>query len=168
MATLEIKNETTEKEQVMAKRIIKADANTCYKLLNDARLGNISDAAKLDVLRVLRALRPIAKELEEEHIAALGKLKPDGYDERLHAAQLYEAAQKDGKTAAITATEYIDIINEIRRYDAIIRENDATLLNGEVEVELPCLDENVLIELMTTNGWTAGQMMAVEDIAGKE
>lgn len=153
----------------MAKRTIKAgDANTCYKLLNDARLGNIADAAKLDVLRVLRALRPIAKGLEEEHTAALGKLKPDGYDERLHAAQLYEAAQKDGKTSSITATEYIDIIHEIRRYDAIIRDNDATLLNGEVEVELPCLSEDTLIELMTTNGWTAGQMMAVEDIAGKE
>ena len=117
---------------------------------------------------MLRALRPIAKELEEEHTTALGKLKPEGYDERLHAAQLYEAAQKDGKTAAITATEYLDIICEIRRYDAIIRDNDATLLNKEVEVELPCLSEDVLIELMTTNGWTAGQMMAVEDIAGKE
>lgn len=153
----------------MAKRTIKAgDANACYKLLNDARLGNIADDAKLDVLRVLRVLRPIAKGLEEEHTAALGKLKPDGYDERLHAAQLYEAAQKDGKTAAITATEYIDIIHEIRRYDEAIRAYDATLLNGEVEVELPCLSEDVLIELMTTNGWTAGQMMAVEDIAGKE
>lgn len=153
----------------MAKKTIKAgDANACYKLLNDARLGNISDAAKLDVLRVLRALRPIAKGLEEEHTAALNKLKPDGYDERLHAAQLYEAAQKDGKTAAITATEYINIINEIRRYDEAIRAYDATLLNGEVEVELPCLSEDVLIEMMNTNGWTAGQMMAVEDIAGKE
>lgn len=153
----------------MVKRTIKAgDASACYKLLNDARLGNIADAAKLDVLRVLRVLRPIAKGLEEEHTAALNKLKPDGYDERLHAAQLYEAAQKDGKTAAITATEYIDIIHEMRRYDTIIRANDATLLNGEVEVELPCLSEDTLLELMTTNGWTAGQMMAVEDVCGKE
>jgi len=152
----------------MVKKTIKAgDANACYKLLNDARLGNIADAAKLDVLRVLRALRPIAKGLEEEHTAALGKLKPEGYDERLQAAQLYEAAQKDGKTSSISATEYIDIIHEIRRYDEAIRAYDATLLNGEVEVELPCLDKDVLIELMSTNGWTAGQELAVEDIAGK-
>jgi len=152
----------------MVKKTIKAgDANACYKLLNDARLGNIADAAKLDVLRVLRALRPIAKGLEEEHTAALGKLKPEGYDERLQAAQLYEAAQKDGKTSSISATEYIDIIHEIRRYDEAIRAYDATLLNGEAEVELPCLDKDVLIELMSTNGWTAGQELAVEDIAGK-
>lgn len=152
----------------MKKTVKTSDANACYNLLNAAKLGNISDAAKLDVLRVLRALRPIAKELEEEHTAALGKLKPDGYDERLHAAQLYEAAQKDGKTATITATEYLDIIHEIRRYDAIIRDNDATLLNKEVDIELPCLDEDVLMELMAANGWTAGQTLAVEDIAGKE
>lgn len=153
----------------MVKRTVKAgEANACHKLLNDARLGNISDAAKLDVLRVLRALRPIAKELEEEHTAALGKLKPNAYDEHLHAAQLYEAAQKDGKTAAVTATEYLDIIYEIRDYDEAIRAYDATLLNGEVEIELPCLPEDVLMELMTTNGWTAGQMMTVGDVCGKQ
>lgn len=153
----------------MVKRTVKAgEANACHKLLNDARLGNISDAAKLDVLRVLRALRPIAKELEEEHTAALGKLKPNGYDQHLHAAQLYEAAQKDGKTAAVTATEYLDIIYEIRDYDEAIRAYDATLLNGEVEIELPCLPEDVLMELMTTNGWTAGQMMTVGDVCGKQ
>ena len=156
MATFEIKT------------IKVGEANACHKLLNDARLGNISDAAKLDVLRVLRALRPIAKELEEEHTTALCKLKPDDYDERLHAAQLYEAAQKDGKTAAVTATEYLDIIHEIRRYDEAIRAYDATLLNGEVEIELPCLSNDVLMELMTTNGWTAGQMMTVGDVCGKQ
>ena len=96
------------------------------------------------------------------------RMKPEGYDERLHAAQLYEAAQKDGKTVAVTATEYIDIIHEIRRYDEAIRAYDATLLNGEVEIELPCLSEDVLMELMTTNGWTAGQMMAVGDVCGKQ
>lgn len=152
----------------MKKTVKTSDANACYNLLNAAKLGNISDIAKLDVLRVLRALRHIAKEIEEEHTAALGKLKPEGYDERLHAAQLYEAAQKDGKTASITATEYIDIIHEIRQFETGVRSYESELLGKEVEVDLPALDEDVLMELMAANGWTAGQALAVEDIAGKE
>lgn len=152
----------------MKKTVKCGAANGCYQLLNAAKLGGISNESKMDVLKVLRALRPVARELEEEHDTAVGKLKPDGYDDRLRAAQQYEAEQKDGKTPAMTAVEYIGIIQEIRQFETGVRSYESGLLAKEVEVDLPALGEDVLIELMTTNGWTAGQMMAVEDIAGKE
>ena len=148
----------------MKKTVKTSDANACYKLLNDARLGNISDTAKLDVLRVLRALRPLAKELEEEHTAALGKLKPDGYEQRVKDAQRYEAELKDGKTPTMTASQYVAVVQEIRQYESDVRRYDTDLLAQEVEINIPALSEDVLVELMTANDLTAGQLLAVEDV----
>lgn len=153
------------------KRTIKTSAAYgVWQLLNGAKLGGLKkNDDKTAVLKVLRELKPVAVKFETERADILEKLKPDGYEDDLRRAQQYEAEMKDGvKPTVLTAKEYQDIISRSMAYNREAAKAIDEILVTDVEVEIEPLTDALIVELMTQNDWTAGQELAVEDIAGKE
>lgn len=137
-----------------------------FQLLNGAKLGGLKkNEDKTAVLKVLRELKPVAVKFEDERKDILEKLKPEGYEDDLRRAQQYEAEMKDGtKPTVLTAKEYQEIISRSMAYNREAAKAIDEILVTDVEVEIEPLTDELIVELMTQNDWTAGQVLAVEEL----
>lgn len=150
----------------MKKEATRKNVHDLYALMRDARLNGLKKTEdKVAVLRVMRELRYIAVKYDDDNKEASEKLMPKGYIERLRKAQKYEAERRGGKQPTeMSESEYREFIVEMQDYKLAV---DAAMLdvdNAKAELEYEPVDCDVLMQLMTDNGWTVDQYLRVEEM----
>lgn len=133
----------------------KRSAMGAYKLLDDAKLTALENGDKFKIVKVCRALKPIAKELESFEKDTEDKLKPEGFDEKAKKAGAGELSQ----------AEIMDLNQQFAEYREAVNDCLESERNTEVEVKFAPMGRDVFEKLVESNkGYTVGNIMLLEDV----
>ena len=136
-----------------------------YQVLNAAKYTKLDDGDKIKVWKIARALKPIATKFDEDSKDAADKMKPDGFDEKLHDAQEYERVTKDASADAsnlkMGAAEYNAFINTLKSYNKLVTDAVKDFADKEVSVSFEPLSEDAFGKLMASNDWTMEQTVEI-------
>jgi hypothetical protein len=139
-----------------------------YQVLNTAKYTKLDDGDKIKVWKIARALKPIATKFDEDSKDAAEKMKPEGFDEKLHDAQEYERVTKDASADAsnlkMGAAEYGAFIDTLKGYNKLVTDAVKDFADKEVSVSFEPLSEDAFGKLMASNEWTVEQAMMIGDI----
>lgn len=136
-----------------------------YQVLNTAKYTKLDDGDKIKVWKIARALKPIATKFDEYSKDAAEKMKPDGFDDKLHDAQEYERVTKDASADAsnlkMGAAEYNAFINTLKGYNKLVTDAVKDFADKEVSVSFEPLSEDAFGKLMASNDWTMEQTVEI-------
>lgn len=153
----------------MEKKIEKRVVNEVYNLLNGANIGKMTGGEKLSVVKLLRAMKPVAVEFADASKDIEQKMKPEGYDERLRKAIAYEQKKQNPEITVeqpeMTDEEYHAFIQELQEYRQLVGKAIDELGGEEVELNADPLTEGALEHLLDANDWPTDQLMTLADFA---
>jgi hypothetical protein len=136
-----------------------------YQVLNTAKYTKLDDGDKIKVWKIARAMKPIATKFDEDSKDATEKMKPEGFDEKLHDAQEYERVTKDASADAsnlkMGAAEYNAFINTLKGYNKLVTDAIKDFADKEVSVSFEPLSEDAFGKLMASNDWTMEQTVEI-------
>ena len=136
-----------------------------YQVLNTAKYTKLDDGDKIKVWKIARAMKPIATKFDEDSKDAAEKMKPDGFDEKLHDAQEYERVTKDANADAsnlkMGVAEYNAFINTLKSYNKLVTDAVKDFADKEVSVSFEPLSEDAFGKLMASNDWTMEQTVEI-------
>lgn len=141
-----------EKIKIKTEAVLEA-----FNILNTATYKQMDDADKIKLWKIARAMKPIAKQFEDDSKDAAEKMKPDGIDEKLEKAKEYETKMKDGKTDSLpmTAGEYHSFIVDVwQPFNKLVTKAVKEFADKEVEIEFEPLTEESFGKLIASNDWT--------------
>lgn len=144
-----------------------SDVLTAYNILSGSKYTNLSDADKINVWKIAREMKPIAKKFEEDAKDASEKFRPEGnYDETFQKAQEYERILRDKskEEPPISEKEYDKFIETFKNYQNLVNAAINDYANKEVELNFTPLNEESFGKLMSSNDWTIDQSMTLGDI----
>ena len=139
-----------------------------YNILNNSKYGKLDDADKVKVWKITRALKPIAKQFEDDSKDAAEKLKPSDYENFTDDLQkFYEYNQKNGVGCQMTLEEYQAFQPVYKKYQEQINKALKEYGEKEVAVEYDTITEDAFTKFMNSNDWNFAQAVAVgEKIVG--
>ena len=148
------------------KTLTRKDAHDVYVIVSSGKLTELKKTEeKLAVLNVLRCLRSVAMKYEDDVNEANEKLIPDGYQERRKLAALYDKERASGKQpTAMTDEDYRQFAAAHAEYNQTMAAALHDIDTATVELELDPVGVNLLVTLMTGNGWTVEQYFKVESV----
>lgn len=132
-----------------------------FKVLNEVKLTKLADADKYLVIKILKAIRPIAENFEAYQKDAGERLKPNNWDEIVEKAQKW---QQEGENSTLTDDEKKEINLAFFTYDKSISNCISEELMIENEVEFKKLTEEAFEKLMASNDWDAKTALFVSDV----
>lgn len=147
----------------MRKDVKTGTVAAAYQVLNTAHYGKLSDAEKIAVWKLLRAMKPVAVEFTDAVHDAEDKLKPvEDYEDRLLLAKEFETLQ--GKDARMTHDEYFAFVTMHKEYRKTVGEAIKDLNDKEVSLDLVPVGEETFCRLMSSNNWTLEQAAVLGEI----
>lgn len=150
------------------KKTLKTEAVLeAFNIINTANYKQMDDADKIKLWKIARAMKPIAKQFEDDSRDAAEKMKPNGIDEQLEKAKDYEAKMKDGKTdnLPMTAGEYHSFVVDVwQPFNQLVAKAVKEFADKEVQLEFEGLSEDSFGKLMASNDWTVDKAMIVGEL----
>ena len=147
------------------------DIYNIYKHLNNAKLNSMADADKFTVIRAMRALKPVYKELQDAIDDASVKCKPDDWDEQTRRRQEFDQAHATKRLNELTLGEMLEreaIVEYITKFNNDVDECVRDLANQDRELTYTRLTEEALGKLMESNpDWTMKEILGVADVLGE-
>lgn len=148
------------------------DIYNIYKHLNNAKLNKMEDKDKFTVIRAMRQLKPIYKELQDAIDDASIKCKPDDWDEQTRRRQEFDQAHGTKRLNELTLGEMNEreaIVEYITKYNKDVDECVRDLANQDRETTYTRLTEEAFGKLLESNpDWTMQQILAVADVLEEE
>ena len=141
--------------------------HSAYMVLSAAKFSSLADADKIKLYKIARAMKPSARQFEEDSRDAAEKLKPEGIDAKLQKAQEYEAKTKAGETDKLpmTAEEYQKFIQrEWLPFNNLVQKAVREFADKEIELEFEPLTEEAFGKLMASNDWTIEKATTIGDL----
>lgn len=138
-----------------------------FNIINTANYKQMDDADKIKLWKIARAMKPIAKQFEDDSKDAAEKMKPNGIDEQLEKAKDYEAKMKGGKTESLpmTAGEYHSFIVDVwQPFNKLVAKAVKEFADKEVQLEFEGMSEDSFGKLMASNDWTVDKAMIVGEL----
>lgn len=135
-----------------------------YALLNGAKLTGMEAKDKFRVIKVVLAMKPVAKGYEDYIADVREKLKPDDWQVKSEAAQRWQA---EGDKCTLSMQERVALNEYFGRYSQEV--NDCVRQEAESEVELSFepLGEDALGKLLSANeNWTVEQITLLQEAIG--
>ena len=122
-----------------------------YRLLLEAKIDRMNDGEKSGLIRIMRALKPVAVGYDDFCKVAMEKSRPEGFDE-------IEAKMREGEqlTEKETAT--------VNKFNADVQKLANEELKNEAELDFKPLSENALERLISGNSFSVGQIMALSEV----
>jgi hypothetical protein len=139
------------------KKVLKTEqVMEAFNILNAATYKKLDDADKVKLWKIARALKPVAKQFEEDSKDAAEKLKPENLDAQLEKARDYEAKkQKGDDDLPMTDAEYQAFIHEVwTPFNTLVAKAVREFADKEVEIDFEPLSEEAFGKLMASNDWT--------------
>ena len=135
-----------------------------YNALTGSKLTKMGGEGKIKVVKIIKAMKPVATEYEDFRKDALERLKPEGFDKMAEKAQQW---QKEGEDTTLTATERAEINQFFADYQAEVDKCLKEEVEKEHELEFKKLTGEEFTSLCDGNDWTAGQMLELMDIVAE-
>lgn len=132
-----------------------------YNALVGSKLTKMGGEGKIKVVKIIKALKPIATDYEDFRKDALERLKPEGFDEMVKKAEQW---QKDGENTTLTATERAGINQFFADYQMEVDKCLKEETEKEHDLEFAKLSEDEFTQFADSNDFTAGQMIELMDI----
>ena len=139
------------------KKVLKTEqVMTAFNILNAATYKKLDDADKVKLWKIARAMKPVAKQFEEDSKDAAEKLKPENLDAQLEKARDYEAKRQNGDNdLPMTDAEYQAFIRDLwTPFNQLVAKAVREFADKEVEIEFEPLSEEAFGKLMASNDWT--------------
>lgn len=130
-----------------------------YKLLNDAKLTKMESGDKFKVIKMMRAMKPVAEEWDSFLKTVDDKLKKENHDAIVEKAQKW---QQEGDKTTLTNEEKVEVNKYLLEYqkekDECIREE----LEKAVTLEFEKLGEGAFEKLMDSNDWPVKDILSLD------
>lgn len=131
-----------------------------YRTLNTSKYAKLSDSDKIKVWKIVRALKPVATQFEEDSKDAADKLKPyEEFQDDLQKAQDYE--QKKGVGCEMTIDDYQKFMAAFKAYNKNVEKALKEFAEKEVTLEYDAISEEAFTKLMDSNDWNFGEAVNV-------
>lgn len=131
-----------------------------YQLLNTAKLTKMESKEKFSVIKIMRAMKPVAEEWDSFVKTMDEKLKGDNHEEMLAKAQQW---QKEGEKTTLSLDERM-AVNE---YFAKFNKDRTEMINSEqskeVNIIFDKLTEEAFERLVDSNDFNVGQILALQE-----
>ena len=135
-----------------------------FNIINAANYKQLDDSDKIKLYKIARAMKPSARQFEDDSRDAAEKLKPEGIDAKLEKAREYELKTKKGETDKLpmTAEEYQAFIQEEwLPFNSLVQKAVREFADKVVDLEFEPLSEEVFGKLMASNDWTIEKAMTI-------
>lgn len=131
-----------------------------YQLLNTAKLTKMESKEKFQVIRIMRAMKPVAEEWDSFVKTMDEKLRDDNHEEMLAKAQQW---QKEGEKTTLSLDERMAVNEYFGKLDKERRELIASEQSNEANVLFDKLTEEAFERLMDSNDFNVGQILALQE-----
>lgn len=122
-----------------------------YKALKEAKLTKMESKEKFQVIKIMRAIRPVAEEWDAFISTVDEKLRGDGHEEMVAKIQQW---QKEGEQTTLTEEERREVNAYIMRYNKERSELLSSELAKEVEVAFEPLTDEAFERFIDSNDMT--------------
>lgn len=143
------------------KKIATEKVLNVYNLINEAKISKMDDTDKFKMIKIARALKPVATSFEDFKKDAGEKLKGENHDKMVEKAQQWQA---EGEKTTLTEAERIEINKYFNDYNNKIVECLKEEAAKENELDFEPLGEEAFGKLVASNDWTLGQITAIEEV----
>ena len=161
----------------MKKKIKTEIIISLFRFIKDAKIGKMSDADKIKMWKIMRALKPVAEKFDDDIKTSSEKLRPEGYAELLKNAQKIENEERKEFGETNTREREQEFAKLLREKDPeyakfqdahvemmrLCNEALKEFAEKEVKVEYELLDEDGFGKLMASNDWTLEQAAFISD-----
>ena len=147
------------KKSVKTESVVKV-----FNLIKDAKYSKMSDADKLAIFKIFKAIKAIAEAFTNEVNDARQKLVPyEEFMSDLAKAQAFEVARsKKEECAEMTEEEYNEFIQKFVQYNKLVNEAVKDSASKEVELDFDRLTQEAFDKLVLSNNWTFAQTEDIE------
>lgn len=131
-----------------------------YQLLNNAKLTKMESKEKFQVIKIMRAMKPVAEEWDSFVKTIDEKLKGENHEEMLAKAQQW---QKEGEKTTLSLDERMAVNEYFGKLDRERRELIASEQSKEVNILFDKLTEEAFERLVDSNDFVVGQILALQE-----
>lgn len=131
-----------------------------YQLLNTAKLTKMESKEKFQVIKIMRAMKPVAEEWDSFVKTIDEKLKGEHHEDMLAKAQQW---QKEGEKTTLSLDERMAVNEYFGKFDKERRELIASERSKEVDVLFDKLTEEAFERLVDSNDFNVGQIIALQE-----
>ena len=132
-----------------------------YKLLSDAKLTKMESGDKFKVIKIMRAMKPIAEEWDSFLKTVDEKLKKENHDSIIEKAQKW---QQEGDKTSLTNEEKIEINKYLFEFQNEKEECIREELDKEVSLDFEKLNESSFEKLVDSNDWKVNEILSLETV----
>lgn len=131
-----------------------------YSVLREAKLTKMESKEKFQVIRIMRAMKPVAEEWDSFVKTMDEKLRGENHDVMLAKAQQW---QKEGEKTTLSLEERMAVNEYFGKLDRERRELIASEQSKEVNTLFDKLTEEAFEHLVDSNDFVVGQILALQE-----
>ena len=131
-----------------------------YQLLNNAKLTKMESKKKFQIIRIMRAMKPVTEEWDSFVKTMDEKLKGEHHEEMLAKAQQW---QKEGEKTTLSLDERMAVNEYFGKLDRERRQLVASEQSKEVNILFDKLTEEAFEHLVDSNDFNVGQIVALQE-----
>lgn len=131
-----------------------------YQLLNSAKLTKMESKEKFQVIKIMRAMKPVAEEWDSFVKTIDEKLKGENHEEILAKAQQW---QKEGDKTTLSLDERMAVNEYFSKFDHERRQLVASEQSKEVNIIFDKMTEEAFERLVDSNDFNVGQILALQE-----
>lgn len=131
-----------------------------YQLLNTAKLTKMESKEKFSVIKIMRAMKPVAEEWDSFVKTMDEKLKGENHEEMLSKAQQW---QKEGEKTTLSLDERMAVNEYFAKFNKDRTEMITSEQSKEVNILFDKLTEEAFERLVDSNDFNVGQIVALQE-----
>lgn len=132
-----------------------------YQLLNTAKLTKMESKEKFSVIKIMRAMKPVAEEWDSFIKTMDEKLKGEHHEEMLAKAQQW---QKEGEKTTLSLDERMAVNEYFAKFNKDRTEMITSEQSKEVNILFDKLTEEGFERLVDSNDFNVGQIVALQEV----
>lgn len=136
-----------------------------FSIMKTAKYSKMSDAEKISVWKIYKAIKTIGKEFEDDVEDLKQKLVPyENFADDVQKAINYENAKMNNTAISdMTDDDYKKFINTFRHFNDAVKDAVKEFEEKEVTITIEPLKEDAFDRFRASNDWTFEQSSIVED-----
>lgn len=131
-----------------------------YSVLREAKLTKMESKEKFQVIKIMRAMKPVAEEWDSFVKTIDEKLKGENHEEMLSKAQQW---QKEGDKTTLSLDERMAVNEYFAKFNKDRMEMITSEQSKEVNVLFDKLTEEAFEHLVDSNDFNVGQILALQE-----
>lgn len=138
-----------------------------YNILNAAKYTKCEDADTIKILKIVRAMKPIAEKFQKDTDDVTKALKPSEFDDKLQKWEETRQKLANGvkDDLPMTPKEFVEFnFGVIIPFNKKVEDGNKEYTDAEAEIEFEPISESALTKLMNSNNWNFAQVAELADV----